>query len=393
MPILDHAGGAVATTITGAITSSSTTITLADASGWPSGGANGEFYATLNRGLSSEERILIQSRSGNTLTLASAAKRGVDGTAAASHDAGSSIDHGLSAAEIDEVNAHAFDTTRDDHTQYHNTARHAAVSHTQAMLASDSVGSAQIQANAVGSSELANDAVDTAAIQALAVTAAKIANDTITATQLAADSVGASELANVSVDTANLIDGAIENGSKIETGQALSYVSASDPGAVGNGMLWFDTTNRAIKVRNAANSGWDIFGLLQTEWAAYTPTLSNVTLGAGGTQSSRWVRIGHTVVITGEFLLGTGGNVSGEIIISLPSGADVAPGTIGLAGAQALDASPAARWASVGLVDPDEGPVGIRRFGTAGVSWQSTVPFTWTNGDIMRWFAVYETDE
>ena len=49
---------------------------------------------------------------------------------------------------------------------------------------------------------LANDAVDTAAIQADAVTSGKVATNTLDATDLAADSVAASELADNAVDSA-----------------------------------------------------------------------------------------------------------------------------------------------------------------------------------------------
>ena len=63
----------------------------------------------------------------------------------------------------------------------------------------------------VGATQLANDAVDTAAIQAKAVTAAKIADDTITATQIAANAVGSSELADNAVTSAKIASGAVSS--------------------------------------------------------------------------------------------------------------------------------------------------------------------------------------
>jgi hypothetical protein len=36
------------------------------------------------------------------------------------------------------------------------------------------------------------------------------------------------------------------------------YISESDPGAVGAGIAWFKRTTREMKIRNAADSGWDM---------------------------------------------------------------------------------------------------------------------------------------
>lgn len=38
------------------------------------------------------------------------------------------------------------------------------------------------------------------------------------------------------------------------------YIQTSDPGAVGVGLWWADTTNLLIKRRNAGNTGWDTYG-------------------------------------------------------------------------------------------------------------------------------------
>lgn len=98
-----YAGGAVSTTTTGAINSTDLSVTIASATGWPSG-AN-EFFATLERGGANEERVLC-TRSGTTLTFASTAKRGVDGTTAASHASGVAIEHTFSGVDADEANEH-----------------------------------------------------------------------------------------------------------------------------------------------------------------------------------------------------------------------------------------------------------------------------------------------
>lgn len=101
------AGGAVQTTLASGITATSTTITIAASTGWPSGA---EFYAVIDPGQASEEKILC-TRSGTTLTCASTAKRGVDGTAAASHNQGAAIYPCLAAADADEANLTASTLT------------------------------------------------------------------------------------------------------------------------------------------------------------------------------------------------------------------------------------------------------------------------------------------
>lgn len=104
MPRRSFSGNAVATTITGSITASSVTITIADATGWPVT-SGGEAFATLGRGTANEEKILF-TRSGATLTMASAAKRGVDDTTAVSHASGTTIEHTFSKTDADEANEH-----------------------------------------------------------------------------------------------------------------------------------------------------------------------------------------------------------------------------------------------------------------------------------------------
>lgn len=103
MPRYEHSGAAVATTIPSAITSTATSIVIASASGWPTGGT-GPFWATIDRGTASEEKILVTSRAGTTLTVST---RGADGTTATGHATNAPIEHTLSATELDEASAAA----------------------------------------------------------------------------------------------------------------------------------------------------------------------------------------------------------------------------------------------------------------------------------------------
>ena len=96
----DFAGGAAETTLNGSITDTSTSISITASTGWPSGSA-GKFYAVIDPGLSTEEKVLVTSRSGTTLSTVS---RGQDGTTAVAHSSGATIRHCVSAVDFDEAN-------------------------------------------------------------------------------------------------------------------------------------------------------------------------------------------------------------------------------------------------------------------------------------------------
>lgn len=108
LPTRRRYASGVATTLTASINASATTITIADATGWANGSGD-PFFVTIDPGTASEERVLIASRTSGTLTVA-ASGRGVDGTTAKSHGAGSVIWPSLSATDADEANAHVSAT-------------------------------------------------------------------------------------------------------------------------------------------------------------------------------------------------------------------------------------------------------------------------------------------
>ena len=99
-------GGVAASTITPSITGASSSISGVDLSTFPTGAAN-PFVVVIDRGTASEEKILITSRSGNTLTVNT---RGYDGTSAASHALGAAIEHCLDALTVDSANKAAAQT-------------------------------------------------------------------------------------------------------------------------------------------------------------------------------------------------------------------------------------------------------------------------------------------
>lgn len=106
MPLREYSGSARQTTLVGDITSGSTQFTVVDATGYPTG-ATAPFVVVIDRGVASEEKILVTSRSGNTFTVS---QRGFDGTTPAAHLNGIKVEHVLDATTVREVNAHAHAT-------------------------------------------------------------------------------------------------------------------------------------------------------------------------------------------------------------------------------------------------------------------------------------------
>ena len=91
-------GAATPTTITGSITTSSSSVAIAAYTGWPTG----SFSLVIDPGLSSEEKILATSQTTGTITFTT---RGYDGTTASAHNAGAVIYPVPTAVDFDEANA------------------------------------------------------------------------------------------------------------------------------------------------------------------------------------------------------------------------------------------------------------------------------------------------
>lgn len=104
MARLEHSGAAAPAAATAPLTNSGLSLTCDNLTGWPTG-AIGQFYVTIDRGKATEERVLVQSRVSNTLTIASGG-RGADGTTAVAHAANATVEHTFSASEADAANAH-----------------------------------------------------------------------------------------------------------------------------------------------------------------------------------------------------------------------------------------------------------------------------------------------
>jgi hypothetical protein len=112
----EHSGGARDVKLVGDITGTSTSLTIDSGTGWPTG-AGGKFWVAIDPDTASEEHLLVNARTGTSLTLTSSADRGLDDTAQQDHSSGAVVRHIWSAVEADDValqsadNAFAGDNT------------------------------------------------------------------------------------------------------------------------------------------------------------------------------------------------------------------------------------------------------------------------------------------
>lgn len=96
-----YAGAAPACTLTSGIGSGDTTASLTGTvTNWPTT-AGGSFHMVIDPGLSTEEKVLVGSRSTGSL---SSITRGVDGTSAVSHSAGATCYPVFTATDADQAN-------------------------------------------------------------------------------------------------------------------------------------------------------------------------------------------------------------------------------------------------------------------------------------------------
>ena len=106
----EYVGGAQTARLTTGLgnTTGDLTIYCNDLTNWPTGTGGRPFYVVIDRGTSSEEKILCSSRSGNTLTVYDdgiTTGRAADDTGIVSHAINAVIEHVFTATDADEANA------------------------------------------------------------------------------------------------------------------------------------------------------------------------------------------------------------------------------------------------------------------------------------------------
>jgi len=97
MPRRFYSSIAVRTTLSSAINSSVTSITVAAVTGFPT---SYPYTLVIDEGISTQEIVTVTAGTGTTLTVT----RGVDGSTAVAHNSGATVNHGVSARDFNEPN-------------------------------------------------------------------------------------------------------------------------------------------------------------------------------------------------------------------------------------------------------------------------------------------------
>ena len=122
-------------------------------------------------------------------------------------------------------------------------------------------------------------------------------------------------------------------------------------------------------------------------WAAYTPTFTNLTLGAS-TVAANYSAAGKAIRYRGKLTLGAGFAITGQLRISLPAAHAAGEGAWPIGQVALYDTSAATYrwWFAVGATSTD-----ILFTDASDTRVTSTVPWTWAAGDIIRWETEYES--
>lgn len=100
----EFSGAVLQTALASSLSNSAVSFTVTDGSTYPSG--NNPFVVVIDRGVNTEEKILILSKSTNVFTVS---ERGYDGTTAVAHISGAFVDHVLDALTIQDMNTTTYD--------------------------------------------------------------------------------------------------------------------------------------------------------------------------------------------------------------------------------------------------------------------------------------------
>ena len=198
-----YSGASAACTLTSSISSSDTTLDLTGTvTAWPVT-SGGSFFMVIDPGLSTEEKVLVGSRSTTSLSSVS---RGVDGTTAASHSAGATCYPVFTAVDADQANKITSTlTTKGDilATDGSDLNRLAVGTNDYALLA-DSAATNGVAWKQIPAAGIASDAVTTAKILDANVTAAKLAADSVETAKIADNAVTQAKLADRVVGSSEL---------------------------------------------------------------------------------------------------------------------------------------------------------------------------------------------
>jgi hypothetical protein len=227
------------TTLSSAVTSSGTSITVVSAASLLGGvtiAANEVFTIVLDPDTALEEIVDVVSAagnpvSGNTITIV----RGRDGSTGTAHSAGAVVRHMAIGRDYREANDHINEeTTAHGLTLGNVTLSTGTGNVSTTMLASNAVTTAKITDANVTTAKIADSAITSAKIADLGIATGDIADSAITSGKIATGAVGTTKIDDLSITTAKIVDSAI-TAAKIGT-DAVTTAKIQD-GAVTTGKI------------------------------------------------------------------------------------------------------------------------------------------------------------
>lgn len=175
-----YKGNATATTVPAGLSAGATSCVIGSATGWPT---SGPFYVVVDPGLSTEEKVLVGSISGTTI---SSLTRGVDDTTDQNHAAGCSIYPVFTAVDADEANELTSTYANQGGIVYQGASTFAQLAiGTAAHVLKVNSGATAPEWGQVATAGIADSAVTSAKIADGTIVAGDIADSTITLAKLA----------------------------------------------------------------------------------------------------------------------------------------------------------------------------------------------------------------
>jgi hypothetical protein len=296
-------GGAPARTLASSITNVATSLTLSSGTSWPTG-TPAKFVAVIDRGTANEEKVLITARSGTSCT---GVQRGYDGTTAAAHNAGATIEHCVDGYTLNQLSAMANAPT----SQYDLVMR-GATANAWSRIGVGSNGQALVVSGGVPVfgqlpvAGLADGAVTTAKLADEAVTTAKIDDDAVTAAKIAANTITTAEV------DAGFPRGIIDVNYAVSNGTPITAYTAQI--AIVNVPL---VNGRAYLLTGQMLVASTVAGDIANVWLRNTTTSTN--LAAAGTPAL-YTTHGIGISVAFPFVAGATGDVDFEIGLERAAG-------------------------------------------------------------------------
>lgn len=179
----------------------------------------------------------------------------------------------------------------------------------------------------------------------------------------------------------------------------IPCTSTTRPSTPRKGQAIWESDTRQMKINEGSSTSptWTVYAVPGSgAWTNYTPTLGGVT-GGSNTSYGRFFNMGSLVVGVCGFTLGTGGNVTGSITLTVPAtkpattlgGANVGHVAVG----RGFDSSAGVYYSATGTLSPSFSTTVLFNFATgATAGWGATIPFNWDPNDSMNVLFAYETN-